>query len=254
MAFSRRPISLLDRLDRRTRPAGRTPTGERGRAVFRLRARGTCATPAQGHVVWAGCPGYRAAGAVLGPAARETRDAWIADPQATATAIVERHLTAYGPSSRQDIAWWSGLGLTAVNGAIARLADRLTDATGPDGRIYWSLVGDVPGPASIPETALLPEFDALLCGFDPPARARFVDPAHYDILWKQQNGQLLAPVLDQGRLAGYWRIGGTSKRVLTVTAFSGARRPTKAHLAEPIAALEAAMDLHIASVEVTRHP
>lgn len=172
-----------------------------------------------------GAPGYRAAGAVLGPGARRTRDALIADPQGTATAIVQRHLTAYGPSSRQDIAWWSGLGLTAVDGAIARLAERLTNDEGPDGRIYWSLIGEAPGPASIPETALLPEFDALLCGFDTPARARFIDKAHYDILWKQQNGQLLAPVLDQGRLAGYWRIGGTSKKVLTVTAFSGGAAP-----------------------------
>jgi len=40
-----------------------------------------------------------------------------------------------------------------------------------------------------------PEFDALLCGYDPKARGRFVAEADNTVLWHRDNGLMLAPVL-----------------------------------------------------------
>ncbi len=194
-----------------------------------------------------GAPGYRTAAALLGD-----RSAVLADPDGALDAIVRRHLSAYGPASRSDIAWWSGLGLRVVDAALGRLAGELTQLRGPEGRVYHDLA-DVPAPADPPGLRLLPEFDALLCGYDPKARARFVSPEHYRRLWFQDNGLLLAPLLCDGRLTGYWRLAGSgASRSCQVAWFAGTRRPSKSELEGPLAALEAAYGVTVTALTVNR--
>jgi len=82
-----------------------------------------------------GAAGYRTASALLGD-----RSAVFADPDGAVDATARRHLSAYGPASRHDIAWWSGLGLRVVDSALGRLAGELTEREGPDGRIYHDLL------------------------------------------------------------------------------------------------------------------
>lgn len=202
-----------------------------------------------------GAPGYRTAAALLGDTA--ARHALRADPDAAADAALDLHLRAHGPTSRQDLAWWSGLGLRAVDAALARRTDLVT-TTGPDGRDYHEpagIRGDAAWQSWVPDgIRLLPEFDALLCGYDPPARTRFVDPEHYRILWMQDNGQLLAPVLIDGRLRGYWRLTGTgARRGLQVRWFAGGRRPRQAEFDGPVAAVESALGVHITTRDLARH-
>jgi hypothetical protein len=100
---------------------------------------------------------------------------------------------------------------------------------------------------------LLPEFDAVLCGYDPKARDRFVAPADHQRLWHKNNGYMLAPLLVDGRIAGYWRIEGTGReKSLAVSTFAGSRKPRRAELEEPVAALETALDVRLGPVTVTR--
>jgi len=194
-----------------------------------------------------GAAGYRAASALLGD-----RSAVFADPDGAVDAIVRRHLSAYGPASRHDIAWWSGLVLRVVDSALGRLAGELTEREGPDGRIYHDLL-EAPAPADPPSLRLLPEFDALLCGYDPKARARFVNAEHYRRLWFQNNGMLLAPLLCDGRLTGSWRlIGSGTRRSCEVAWFAGTRRPKKSELDGPLAALQAAYGITVTSVTISR--
>jgi hypothetical protein len=188
-----------------------------------------------------GAPGYRSAASVL--AAREIPDDPLLD-------TVRLHVSSYGPSSRRDVAWWSGLGLRQVDELLGRLD--LTWRDGPDGPPYADLPGS-PEPREVPGVRLLPEFDAVLCGYDPKARDRFVTPADHERLWNKSNGYLLAPLLVDGRIGGHWRIEGTGRsKALAVTSFAGARKPRKAELDEPVAALSAALDLTLSSVTVTR--
>ncbi|MGI8947617.1 MAG: DNA glycosylase AlkZ-like family protein [Ornithinimicrobium sp.] len=80
----------------------------------------------------------------------------------------------------------------------------------------------MPAPSDPPPVSLLPEFDALLCGYDPKARERFVGPEHYRRLWSPDNGMLLAPLLCRGRLTGYWRLPGSgTRRACEVVWFAG---------------------------------
>jgi hypothetical protein len=169
---------------------------------------------------------------------------------ATLTDVVRLHLRAHGPSSRQDVAWWSGISLAAVEEGVAGLD--VVEHEGPGGRGYLDLP-DAPPPRSLDGVRLLPEFDALLCGYDSKARDRFVAPDHLRRLWNDANGMLLPPLLVDGRITGYWRAAGTArKRPLEVVWFARTRRPRKAELDAPVAALEAALDITITDVSISR--
>lgn len=170
-------------------------------------------------------------------------------PAAPADAL-RLHLRCHGPASRHDLAWWSGLGLRVVDTLLEELG--LAGEPGPDGRTYVDLP-DPPAPRTVPGVRLLPEFDALMCGYDPPARQRFADPDHLRRLWSGANGMVLPPLLVDGRIAGYWRATGSSRpRPLEVVWFAGTRKPRRAELAEPVAALEAALGVTITEVTLTR--
>jgi hypothetical protein len=188
-----------------------------------------------------GGPGYRTATAVLPD--RTTPE----DPLLEA---VRLHVASYGPASRHDVAWWSGLGLRQVDELLGRLD--LTWGDGPDGRSYGD-VADAPGAREVAGVRLLPEFDAVLCGYDPKARDRFVSPGDHERLWHKNNGYMLAPVLVDGRVGGFWRIEGTGRdKTLAVSSFAGARKPRRAELDEPVAALATALDVGLISVTVSR--
>ena len=170
---------------------------------------------------------------------------------ATALAdVVRLHLTRHGPASRHDLAWWAGLPLAAVDEAVAEVGP--TEEAGPDGRTYLDLPGAAP-PRDLPGVRLLPEFDALLCAYDPRARERFVSPEHHERLWNAANGLLLPPLLVDGRISGYWRLaGGGRRREVQVTWFARTRRPARSELVEPVAAVEAALAVTVTGVTVTR--
>ncbi|QQR99805.1 MAG: winged helix DNA-binding domain-containing protein [Austwickia sp.] len=218
---------------------------------FALGHGGLVRRPLSGGWEGQGAPGYRTASVLLGDAGERSRLA--ADPAAVLDAAVRRHLSAHGPASRQDIAWWSGVGLRPVDAALARLAGELTATPGPDGRLYHD-VAESPAPArTLTGVRLLPEFDAPLCGYDPPARTRFIDPGHHAVLWSAKNGLIQAPLLVDGRITGYWRLTGTgARRGLEATWFARTRRPRRAEFDEPMAHLATAYGVRATALTLQR--
>ncbi len=191
-----------------------------------------------------GAPEYRTAAALLGDRTSRLADPLVLDD------LVRVHLRAHGPASRQDLAWWAGLPLTTVDTVLARL--ELDGVTGPDGRTYLDLPGRPPA-APLPGVRLLPEFDALMCAYQPVGRQRFVTLEHHEALWNRKNGQVLPPLLVDGRITGHWRAAGSARRrPLAVTWYAGTRRPRKAELERPVAALEAALGITVTTVTIDR--
>lgn len=199
-------------------------------------------------------PAYRSAPELLG----EDRSALLADPDGCLVDLVRTHLRAFGPATRADIAWWSGAGLRRVDGALESLREELTARPGPRGATYYD-VGDPPG-GGLPDPGvrLLPEFDALLLGYDPKGRDRFVDPAHVPYYAGTANGVLSAIVLAQRRIAGSWRLvgsgdaasAGRAPREVEVRRFPGAPRLTESDLADAVAATASALSVTITGVRV----
>lgn len=170
---------------------------------------------------------------------------------ATLRDAVLLHLRCHGPASRHDVAWWSGLGLRVVDEVLADLADLSADE-GPDGRTYHALPGGPP-PRTVEGVRLLPEFDALMCAYEPSARVRFAERHHLDRLWSGANGMVLPPLLVDGRITGYWRATGSARRrPLEVVWFARTRRPRRAELDAPVVALEAALGIEVTDVTLTR--
>ncbi len=197
--------------------------------------------PLRGDWSGQGAPGYRTASAVLPD--RVVPD----DPLLEA---VRLHLASYGPASRHDVAWWSGLGLRQTDALLERLEPAWRD--GPDGRSYADLPL-APAALDLPGLRLLPEFDALLCGYDPRARERFVSAADNEVIWHRANGYMLAPTLVDGRVGGHWRLDGKGvTRSLTISCFRGSRRPRRSEVDEAATALASALAVTIASVSVAR--
>ncbi len=193
-------------------------------------------------------PGYRLAVEVLA----DDRDGWLSDPDAALVALARQHLSAFGPANRRDIAWWSGAGLRQVDKALAALGVELTERPGPDGQAYYDLVEASADGQSDPGVRLLPEFDALLVGYDPKTRDRFLAREHLSHVWQQRNGLFAAAVLAGGRLVGSWRFDSTGdERRLAVRMFPDAPKLTEAALSDQVAALDAALATRITDVEIT---
>lgn len=197
--------------------------------------------------------GFGAARTVLADA--KQRDAALSDSAGSMARLVRLHLRCYGPATRDDIAWWAGTGLRPVDAALQALQEETSVRPGPQGHEYWDLADGVPRPVRDVGTRLLPEFDALLVGYDPKvSRARFIDPAHHKILWTQANGLILPPVLHQGRISGYWRLSGTGRRRgLQVFTFDGVAGPSAADLEEPVSAMGAALDADVSLEGIEPH-
>lgn len=197
-----------------------------------------------------GAPAYRTARVVLGDGA--ARDALIADPGETVRAVVRLHLGAHGPATRDDIAWWSGLAPRTVGEALEQLAGELTQRDGPEGRLYWDLP-DVPAPRAEVGTHLLPEFDSLLCAYQPVSRGRFVTPEHHALIWRPANGLQRPPVLHGGRLVGAWQASGTgAKRSVAVELFDDATLPPDGDLAAAVERAATVMGWNVRDLEVSR--
>ena len=168
----------------------------------------------------------------------------------TPTDAVATHVRCHGPVSRHDIAWWSGLGLRVVDEALDELG--LEGVAGPAGRSYVDLGSPATGRV-LTGVRLLPEFDALMCAYDPAARDRFAEPGHLRRLWNQSNGMVLPPLLVDGRITGYWRATGSAKsRPLEIVWFAGTRKPRVAELDPPVSVLEAALGISVTGVTLTR--
>lgn len=166
---------------------------------------------------WSGqaAPGYRAASVVTGLPLPSVDEAL---PE-----LVRLHLRAYGPATRHDLTWWSGLTASRSGQVLAELGEDRTVAPGP------YVVQRAP--VRPPVRRLLPEFDAVFCAYQPAARGRFVTPEHHATLWSSANGLVLPPLLVDGRVACYWRsTGATKRRPLEVMSFRGTRKPRPSEL------------------------
>jgi hypothetical protein len=194
-------------------------------------------------------PGYRLADEVLG----RDRSAVVADPHAALVELCRGHVRWHGPSSRRDIAWWSGDRLGDVDAALAEIADELVGRPGPDGETYLDLAEGAPSQDPVPGPRLLPEFDALVVAYAPKARVRFADEAHLPWFWTQANGLFSCVLLLDGRLRGSWRLVGTGRRrVLELRTFPGERPVDPGDLTDPVRALATVLACEVTDVRVTR--
>lgn len=133
---------------------------------------------------------------LLGDLVRAPR---LLDRPAALAELARRYLTARGPASDRDLAWWSGLTLTEVRTAIASVADEF-DRLELDGVTYLMRPGTEEAAGGV---HLLPGFDEYMLGYGDRSAPLAGRPLEHIVPGK--NGMFLATIVVDGRIVGTWR-------------------------------------------------
>ena len=121
------------------------------------------------------------------------------------TKLVRVHLGSYGPALREDLAFFFGAGLGAVDQALRRLDDDVVHLRGPNDEDYLDLADSPQGDPPDPGLRLLPEYDGLLVGYHGRHRTRFLTEQQLPKVWAKVNGLFSPVVLHDGQLVASWK-------------------------------------------------
>ena len=121
------------------------------------------------------------------------------------TELVRVHLDSYAPALREDLAFFSGAGLGAVDDAVRRLGDEVIHLRGPNDEDYLDLADASSDGTPDLGLRLLPEFDGLLVGYQGRNRTRFLTEQQLPKVWAKVNGLFSPVVLYGGRLVASWK-------------------------------------------------
>jgi uncharacterized protein YcaQ len=141
--------------------------------------------------------------------------AWLPDVDLEAIApaeaqvrLVRWYLAAFGPSTVEDIAWWSGFSKGETRKALSALGEQIVEVEIEGlGGGYLMLAADRDGLRNTqvgtePVVNLLPSLDPYIMGYRD--RRRFLAPEHYDQVFDRA-GNAFATVWINGRVVGIWR-------------------------------------------------
>jgi hypothetical protein len=167
------------------------------------------------------------------------------------TKLVRVHLGSYGPALREDLAFFFGAGLGAVDDALRRLGDEVIHLPGPDNEDYLDLADPPSGGTSDPGLRLLPEFDGLLVGYHGRHRTRFLTEQQLPKVWAKVNGLFSPVVLYDGHLVASWKTISTSRRTdIEVTMLDPHPVLADDLFGDAIAATEQVLDLKITDLRI----
>jgi hypothetical protein len=167
------------------------------------------------------------------------------------TNLVRVHLGSYGPALREDLAFFFGAGLGAVDDALRRLDDEVIHLRGPIGEDYLDLADPPQGGSSDPGLRLLPEYDGLLVGYSGRHRTRFLTEQQLPKVWAKVNGLFSPVVLYGGQLVASWKTITKNRRTdIEVTMLDPHPVLTDDLFSDAIAATEQVLDLKITDLRV----
>lgn len=175
----------------------------------------------------------------------------IVTPAQALIELIRTHLGAYGPVTRNDLAFFFGVGLGQVDAALSTLGDAVVRLVGPDAVNYLDLAEPPLGGSEDPGLKLLGEFDGLLLGFCGRNRTRFVDHEGLSKIWAKTNGMFSPFVLQEGRVVATWRTRTLGSRTDVEISMLGQVRLVEDLLATPVADVEAALGLRVTDVHIS---
>lgn len=129
-------------------------------------------------------------------------------PDQAQAQLLRHYLTASGPASLDDVAWWAGWSKGEAQRALSALGKQVVQLDVHNlGAGFWLLAEDLPALLSTAPLAdgavqLLPSLDGYIMGYHD--RRRFLDPEHYDRVF-DRSGNAFATVWLDGRVVGIWR-------------------------------------------------
>ncbi len=130
----------------------------------------------------------------LPPARERTRDKALAE-------LARRYFTSHGPAQLKDFVWWSSLTTADARAGLEAAKSHLAQETF-GGNEYWYDPTQPAGEVVSPTAHLLPYLDEYIVAYRD--RDAFLDSAYNDLV---ESGNVIfhAPLLIDGRVAGYWK-------------------------------------------------
>lgn len=141
------------------------------------------------------------------------------DPTEALHGLLDRYLASFGPATVKDMAWWTGLSMTAVKAALVRLD--VISVSLDDGGAGWMRRPDidearVDRPAAV---ALLPALDSTTMGWK--QRSWFVDDSKQTGIF-DRNGNAGPTIWLGGCVVGAWTQRGNGEVVTELLVDVGA--------------------------------
>jgi uncharacterized protein YcaQ len=156
-----------------------------------------------------------------GQRVRFTRpDAWLGrelepeDPDAALLEIARRHLGAFGPAAREDLARWWGVSPAQGGRMLKALGEKVVQVE-VDGTTGWMLrahAAEAAAAEPVELVRLLPGFDMWTIGAARDA-APLLDPAEKKRVYRNQ-GWISPVLLVNGRMDGVWKHERKGKRLV----------------------------------------
>ncbi len=121
--------------------------------------------------------------------------------------LLRAYVRCFGPVSRRDAAWWTGMDLKRVKRALEALEDELVEVSFDDSDDLWLMHAadaeelERAALVDMPSVALLPANDPLVIGYID--RSRFIDDIARRFAFDAA-GNCAPVVLVNGRIAGVW--------------------------------------------------
>ena len=121
--------------------------------------------------------------------------------------LLKRYLITYGPSTENDIAWWSGTGKQKIRNVLDKLMDdiEIIEITGINHE-HFVFKSDVEKIGQIPpfeknSVVLLPMLDPYIMGYKD--RERYIDAEYYDHAF-DRSGNATSTIVHDGKIIGVW--------------------------------------------------
>lgn len=174
----------------------------------------------------------------------------VVTPAEALVDLIRTHLGAYGPVTRDDLAFFFGVRLGQVDAALATLDEEVVRLVGPESVGYLDLAEPPQGGREDPGVRLLGEFDGLLLGFCGRNRTRFVDDEGLSKIWAKTNGLFNPFVLHEGRIVATWRTRTRGSRTDIEISLLGRSRLPEDLLAKAVGDVQAALALEVTDVHM----
>lgn len=144
--------------------------------------------------------------------------------EATAKELLARnYISAFGPVTENDVAWWLGFLRGEVKQILRHLEDRITrhEVRGLDKTfLMFDFKGGLfDAPRSKDTVNLLPPLDPYLMGYKD--RERYLDGKHYDYVF-DRGGNATSTVLLNGKVIGVWDIAEKPEPTIKYVLFQDA--------------------------------
>lgn len=142
--------------------------------------------------------------------------------------LLSFYLTAFGPATVDDVAWWTGLGKKLVTDALGQMSVVYCRVSGLDDefvmlRREMQWLAGTEGP-SRPTINFLPCLDPFIMGYK--HRDRYLDREVYDYIF-DRSGNAAPVILAGGRIAGIWDFAADEGPALKYYLFDHARPETQ---------------------------